>query len=174
MDHGSFENLFREFFPSLMSFAVKILGDEDDARDVVQKVFINLWEKRESVDLGTSLKSFLFTSVHKRSLHVIRDRKKFSGGDMPEQDSGLDLTSMIETAELESRIMEVIGGLPARCREVFMLNRFEGLKYAEIAARLGISEKTVEHQMSKALKVLREKLASYLSLLLWLLLYALN
>lgn len=173
-DQGVFESLFRDFFPVLMAFAVKILGNEEDARDVVQKVFINLWEKREKLDLESSMKSYLFTAVHHRSLNVIRDRKKFDGNEMPEQDSGMDLPGMIEAAELETRIMEVIGGLPEKCRQIFVLNRFENLKYGEIAEKLGISEKTVENQISKALKVLREKLARYLAILVWLVLYALN
>ena len=85
-----------------------------------------------------------------------------------------DVSSQIESMELEEKIKEVIESLPGKCREVFELNRFDGLKYGEIAAKLGISVKTVEHQMSKALKVLREKLARYLTILLWLIMYGLN
>jgi RNA polymerase sigma-70 factor (ECF subfamily) len=174
LDERRFEGLFREFFPSLMAFALKILGDEDDAREVVHRVFINLWEKRADLDLSGSLKSYLFTSVHNRSLNVIRDRKKFSSGEIPDVSGEWDVSIQIETMELEGRIMEVIASLPEKCREVFQLNRFEGLRYTEIADRLGISVKTVENQMSKALKILREKLSRYLALLLWLVMNALN
>jgi RNA polymerase sigma-70 factor (ECF subfamily) len=174
LDEGSFEQLFRQYFPPLMTFARKILGDEDDAREVVHKVFINLWEKRKELDLRASLKSYLFTSVHNRSLNMIRDRKKFSQAEIPEIAGEWDVSSQIESMELEEKIREVIRALPEKCREVFELNRFEGLKYAEISERLGISVKTVENQMSKALKILREKLAGYLGILLWLVLFALN
>ena len=174
MDERSFEALFREYFTPLMAFARKILVDEDEAREVVHKVFINLWEKRQEIDLATSLKSYLFTSVHNRSLNVIRDRKKFTSEEVPEMAGEWDVSSQIESMELEEKIRSVIESLPEKCREVFELNRFEGLKYSEIADRLNISIKTVENQMSKALKILREKLMQYMTIVLWLLLYTLN
>lgn len=174
LDQGSFERLFREYFPPLMAFARKILVDEDDAREVVHQVFIIIWEKRQEIDLSQSLKSYLFTSVHNRSLNVIRDRKKFSSAELPDVAGELDVSSVIESMELEAKIMEVIGSLPEKCREVFEMNRFEGLKYSEIADKLNISVKTVENQMSKALKILREKLLKYMSILLWLILQSLN
>ena len=174
MDSSAFEELFRTYFPPLMAFARKILVDEDDAREVVQKVFISLWEKRERVDLTSSFKPYLFTSVHNRSLNVIRDRKKFSEEEIPDMAGDWDVSAQIETMELEQKIREVIDSLPERCRQIFELNRFDGLKYSEIASQLNISVKTVENQMSKALKILREKLAKYMMLLLWLVLNTLN
>lgn len=174
LNHNSFEKLFRSLFPSLMTFAKKILVDEDDAREVVHQVFISVWEKRQEIDLSQSLKSYLFTSVHNRSLNVIRDRKKFSSAEVPDVAGEWDVSSVIESMELEDKIMEVLSALPEKCREVFELSRFDGLKYSEIAERLHISVKTVENQMSKALKILREKLAKYLSILLWLILQNLN
>lgn len=174
LDRDSFEELFRSFFPPLMAFAKKILRDEDDAREVVHQVFISVWEKRQDLDLSLSLKSYLFTSVHNRSLNVIRDRKKFSSDEVPDVAGEWDVSSVIETMELEEKIKEVISSLPEKCREVFELNRFDGLKYSEIAERLNISPKTVENQMSKALKILREKLAKYMSILLWLIINTLN
>lgn len=174
LDSRSFEELFRNYFTSLMMFARKILVEEDDAREVVHNVFIALWEKREEIDLTTSLKSYLFTSVHNRSLNVLRDRKKFADEELPEVAGDWDVSTQIESMELEEKIMEAIHTLPEKCRRVFELNRFEGLKYSEIAQQLGISVKTVENHMSKALKILREKLIYYMTLLLCLLLHTLN
>ena len=174
MDRHSFEKLFREYFPALMAFSRKILVDEDDAREVVQKVFINLWEKREEFDLSKSVKSYLFTSVHNGSLNVIRDRKKFSAEEVPDMAGAWDVSAQIESMELEEKINEALASLPEKCREVFELSRFDGLKYNEIATQLGISVKTVENQMSKALKILREKLLKYLTLLLWLVMHTMN
>lgn len=174
LEGRNFEQLFRDFFPPLMAFARKILGDEEDAREIVHQVFINLWEKRNELDLSSSLKSYLFTSVHHRSLNVIRDRKKFSSEEVPEVAGEWDVSAQIEAMELEGKIREAIDTLPEKCREIFELSRFEGLKYGEIAGQLGISVKTVENQMSKALKILREQLGKYLTLLLCLLLYAMQ
>ena len=174
LEGRNFERLFRDFFPPLMAFARKILVDEDDAREVVHQVFIKLWEKRNELDLSTSLKSYLFTSVHNRSLNVIRDRKKFASGEVPDVAGEWDVSAQIESMELEGKIREAIDSLPDKCREIFELNRFEGLKYGEIARQLDISVKTVENQISKALKILREKLGRYLTLLLCLLLPSLN
>jgi RNA polymerase sigma-70 factor (ECF subfamily) len=174
MDSSEFERLFKEYFKSLMAFSRRILGDEDDAREVVHQVFIKLWEMRNDLDLSTSLKSYLFTSVHNRSLNVIRDRKKFSSEEVSENPGEWDVSAQIEAMELEEKIREAIDGLPEKCREIFELNRFHGLRYNEIAVQLEISVKTVENQMSKALRILRNQLAKYLTILLWLILFALN
>jgi len=165
MDNSAFEELFRTYFTPLIAFARKVLKDEDEAREVVQKVFISLWEKREEIDLTSSLKPYLFTSVHNRSLNVIRDRKKFSEEEIPDVVGDWDVSAQIEAMELEQKIRETIDSLPEKCRQIFELNRFDGLKYSEIASQLHISIKTVENQMSKALKILREKLAKYMILL---------
>ena len=174
MDEKSFEDLFRTYFSPLMSFAKKILSDEEDAREVVHQVFVNLWEKKEKIDLSEPMKSYLFTSVHNRSLNMIRDRKKFSSEEVPEMAGEWDVSAQIESMELEEKIAESLQSLPEKCRQVFEMNRFDGLKYAEIAQQLNISIKTVENQMSKALRILREKLLKYLTLLLWLILQTLN
>jgi len=174
MDKHAFEELFKKYFPSLMAFSRRILVNEDDAREVVHQVFINLWEKGGEIDLSTSMKSYLFTSVNNRSLNVIRDRKKFSSEEVPELAGEWDASALIESMELEEKIRSAIDSLPEKCREIFELNRFEGLKYAEIAGHLDISVKTVENQMSKALKILREQLAGYLKFILWLILFAMN
>lgn len=174
MDQSSFEELFRTYFTPLMLFARKFLVNEDDAREVVHKVFISLWERREDMDVSSSLKSYLFTSVHNRSLNVIRDRKKFSDEELPEVAGDWDVSTQIESMELEEKIREAIQSLPEKCRQIFELNRFEGLKYSEIAQQLDISVKTVENQMSKALRILREKLIHYMTILVWMLLHTLN
>jgi len=174
LDSTEFERLFREYFNALMAFSRRILGNEDDAREVVHQVFVKLWEMRDEIDISTSLKSYLFTSVHNRSLNMIRDRKKFSSEEVPEIPGEWDVSAQIEALELEEKIQEAIDGLPGRCREIFELNRLNGLRYHEIAVQLEISVKTVENQMSKALRILRDQLAKYLTILLWLIVYALN
>jgi RNA polymerase sigma-70 factor (ECF subfamily) len=138
----------------------------DTAKEITHDVFLNLWEKRNDIDSGTSLKSYLFTSVYNRCMNYIRDNKKFYRDEqifkILEQEAESVPRDLLEEQELESTIIEAMNSLPDRCREVFMLNRFDGNKYAEIAEKMGISVKTVETQMSKALRILREKLINYL------------
>lgn len=174
MTATSFEMLFRKYFPALMAFSLKYLPNEDDAREVVHHVFINLWEKRDTLDTSFSLKSYLFTSVHHRSLNMLRDRKKFDYETIPDEGTEYDAQKQVEALELEDQIGIIIESLPEKCREIFKMNRFEGKKYGEIARSLGISVKTVENQMSKALRILREKLVHYLSFLLWFMFNAIN
>jgi RNA polymerase sigma-70 factor (family 1) len=171
LDRGAFEAVFRQFFPALMTFARKYLQDEDSAREVVHIVMINLWEKREAIDASESLKPYLFKAVHNRCLNVLRDRRKFSEELVTEPLSDRDVQEQMELMELNIRINQVIDSLPERCKEVLEMNRFEGKRYKEIAEILGISVKTVENQMSKALKILRDQLASYLTVLFWVFLF---
>jgi RNA polymerase sigma-70 factor (ECF subfamily) len=178
LDKKAFEALFRTFFPSLVLFAKKFVPDQDTAKEIVHTVFLNLWEKRQQVDTGSPLKSYLFTSVHNRCLNYIRDQKKFDRDeahfqrlDSTEFSNGVD---RLEEQELEQRICDALQALPEKCREIFMLNRFEGLKYAEIAQQLNISVKTVETQMSRALRILREKLIDYLGMIILFILTHLN
>jgi len=146
-----FEALFREHFTGLCYFARKYTGDLDSAREIVHTVFIRVWENRSEFDWEKPVKSYLFTSVYNRSMNYIRDNKKFlNHDDAQRQNLVVDESAYsdhLETAELESRIWQVINSLPEKCKEVFVLNRFEGKKYAEIAEHLNISVKTVETQM---------------------------
>jgi len=166
LDKSAFEKLFKTLFPSLAHFARKYVPDNDTAKEIAHDVFLNLWEKRENIDSSTSLKSYLFTSVYNRCMNYIRDHRKFNRDeqifDILEQEEQSVPHDPLEEQELESRIIESMNSLPPRCKEIFMLNRFEGINYAEIAEKLDISVKTVETQMSKALRILREKLIDYL------------
>lgn len=173
-DENEFEDLFRTYFSSLCFFSMKYVPDLDTSKEIVHTVFIKLWERRNDMEKGSSLKSYLYASVHNRSLNYIRDRKKFRTGEVKDEDfssytntEGLD---GMENMELESRIVSLIDELPEKCRVIFKLNRFDGLKYQEIADKLEISVKTVEAQISKALRILREGLKTYLIsflILLW-------
>jgi RNA polymerase sigma-70 factor, ECF subfamily len=169
-----YEELFRTYFAGLCCFARKYVPDPDDSKEIVHSVFVNIWEKKEEFDFDKPAKSYLFTAVYNRCMNHIRDRKKFviNRDDVfPEhQDESTVNTDHLEVAELESRIWKVINSLPEKCKEVFILNRFEGKKYAEIAEHLKISVKTVETQMSKALKTLREGLTDYIHLFIFLIL----
>lgn len=172
LDKAAFEELFRSYFTPLCSFAQKYVNDLDEAKDIVHNVFINLWNKRDEVDMETSLKSYLFQGVYNRSLNFIRDHKKLVQFDAPQSESALnqyvESKDHLESREAESRINRALDDLPEKCREIFLMNRFDGLKYREIAEKLNISIKTVETQMSRALKTLRERLSDMIILLIYL------
>ncbi len=171
LDKGTFEDLFRSYFAPLCSFAQKYVRDIDEAKDIVHNVFINLWNKRNEVDLNTSLKSYLFQGVYNRSLNYIRDHKKLVQFNTPQSEAELgkyiESRDHLESSEAEGRINRALDALPDKCREIFLMNRFDGLKYREIAEKLNISIKTVETQMSRALKTLREKLSDMILVLIF-------
>lgn len=172
LDKAAFEELFKSYFTPLCSFAQKYVNDVDEAKDIVHNVFINLWNKREEIDMETSLKSYLFQGVYNRSLNFIRDHKKLVQFDTPQSVAELnqyvESKDHLESNEAESRINNALDDLPEKCREIFLMNRFDGLKYREIAEKLNISIKTVETQMSRALKTLRERLSDMIILLIYL------
>jgi RNA polymerase sigma-70 factor, ECF subfamily len=170
LDHTSFEELFRSHFTGLCFFAQKYVKDYETAKEIVQDAFISLWEKRETIDMERPVKSYLTMVIHNKCSNYLRDNRKFDQYilnienllEVPEYD-GAD--SMVEN-ELKQKIDLSIAELPEKCREIFVLNRYENLKYQEIANKLQISVKTVETQMSKALHHMRVRLAEYISVFL--------
>lgn len=163
-----YETIFRELFKPLCLFAMKYTGDWEESRNLVHEVFISIWEKFDTLPPGTQHRSYLFTAVRNRSLNYLRDKKKMVSLEEVHGEAFSETNTTAETAELEQLIEAAIQSLPEKCREVFEMNRMEGLKYSEIADKLGISIKTVEAQMSKALHVLREHLREFLTILLFI------
>lgn len=160
--------LFAKYFAGLCIFARQYVFDNDKVKDIVHDVFINIWEKGELYEEEVLIKSYLFTSVKNRCFNFLRDNKKFSSHeDYMDYDSAISTPQPMETNELEAIIKKEIENLPDKCREVFMMSRFEEKKYSDIALQLDISVKTVEAHMSKALKILRENLSPYLELILF-------
>lgn len=163
----AFEHLFKTHFKGLHGYACVLLKDTHLAEEIVQNVFVRLYEKSASIRIETTLEGYLYRSVYYeclnhrkhekvRSVHrayAARQQEQFS----PEPEGGAHRT-------LEERLHKALEELPEHCRTVFQLSRFEGLKYQEIARHLGISVKTVENQMGKALRILRLRLAEFLTL----------
>lgn len=169
-DEKAVESLFKSLYQRLCNYANTILNDIDESEEVVQQVFVQLWEKRETMEITTSVQSYLFRAVRNTSLNKIKHAKV-------RQIYAEEVTAMAQQSEpatvttfhneLQNQIHVAIESLPEQCRLVFKLSRFEELKYAEIAEQLGISIKTVENHMGKALKLMREQLKDYLTV--WLL-----
>ncbi len=165
-DIKAFETLFREFYAPLVSFAYGFVNDRDTAEEMVQDFFYHYWKNRESLEIKVSLKAYLFSSVKNFSIKFLEKqqvRRRYAER-MLAQTEEAEATSFIDemgARELQQEIDRALGALPERCRTIFKMNRYQGLKYHEIAEALSVSVKTVEADMTRTLKVLRQSLASY-------------
>ena len=168
---AAFEAAFKSNFKALHAYAHSVLQDELMAEEIVQNVFLKLWESRERMTIHTSLRAYLYKSVYHESLNYVKHKKvqrKYMEEAMAEQ-KHRQADEMVGDSELRRQLHAALQRLPEKCRTVFQLSRFEELRYQEIAERLGISVKTVEAHMGKALKLLRLRLADFLPLLIVLL-----
>lgn len=165
-DEDTFEQLFKEYFRELHVYSFSVLRDWDLAEEVVQTLFLKLWENGSWKRVETSMKSFLYRSVYHESLNVLRQykvRRNYENSILYTMKNETEYAaSPVELNELEERIRISLNRLPEKCRTVFQLSRFGELKYHEIASQLGISVKTVETQMGKAIRMMRRDLKDYL------------
>ncbi len=161
----AFEVIFRSHYPQLVGFAEAMLRARAPAEDAAQDVMLELWRRRQEIVLETSLRAYLIRATRNRALNQIRHRRVAERVRPAAQGPKAAPSADQELAEQELRAAAeaAVRDLPERCREVFELSRVHGLKYAEIAQVLGISIKTVETQMGKAIRVLRERLAPWVS-----------
>ena len=166
-DPAAFEALFHAYHAPLCAFAYRYLGARDLAEEIVQEIFLFVWERREVLEVRTSVKSYLFTAVRNAALsylrheHVVRRREAEIVELFDGPNAGADEEAA--AAETLAAVQRAVGRLPERCRLVFTLQREQGLTYAEVAEVLGISPKTVETQMGRALRSLRTALAGFRS-----------
>ncbi len=171
-DIKAFELLYNEHYNSLCHFAQRFVFDLDTAREIVQDVFVRIWEKRGSLPVENSLKTYLYTSVRNKCLDHLKHMKieyEFEKMRIRElRESGNNSLNTIDhpldgliTKELEKTIKDAIENLPDKCKEIFKLSRNKGLKYREIAEERNISVKTVETQMSRAIQSLKKELSSF-------------
>ena len=165
----AFDFFFNYYYSGLCVYAQKvILLREEEVKNLVQDVFLKFWHDREKLTIHTSVRSYLFVSVKNRCFDFIKkSNKEQKFQELTDKDDIEDNTfDSYVLSELEALFNESLKKLPERCREIFELSRFQGLKNGEIAAKLNLSEKTVENQMTKALRILRTELRDYLPLFL--------
>lgn len=169
-DEQAFELLFRKYYVRLCGFSNKFLRDPEEAREVVQEVFTKIWEGRDYIDPDDSLNAYLFKITQNISINKLRRKhvewKYFEIYKLVYIDnSEITPYESLLAQELNENVISAISKIPPKCKRVFELSRMEGLKYYEIAIALHISIKTVDAQMSKALKILRLELKDYLKML---------
>jgi RNA polymerase sigma-70 factor (ECF subfamily) len=161
-DIKQFEKLFRFSYVSLVTYAMTLIKNKDTAEEIVQDLFFRIWQDKEKIKIESSLNGYLFRSVHNRCLHHIEHHKvveRYEKEMSYAQESGSESPAdILYYKELQGRITRILEKLPEQCGKIFCMNRFDGLKYREIAEKLSISVKTVEANMGKALKEFRKAL----------------
>ena len=163
--YSQFENLYKQHYQALVNFAMNMVNDSDAAKDIVQEVFVRLWKRREKIEFGPYIKSYLYKAVSNTSLNHLQSNKKRLQIFQTLIDRSpiiKDGPNEMEKKEFQHKVREAIDKLPPKCRVIFILSKHEGKKYREIADELNISIKTVENQMGIALKRLREDLKKYM------------
>lgn len=172
-DRAIFEEVYRLYYTPLCFYCARYVGDIDEAEEIVQNLFFKVWLNRDSMDISNSLKSYLYRSVQNHSLNYLNQnilKKKYILDKKHLLTANYDTGQQrLEDEELQKLLKRALLQLPEKRRKIFELSRFNGLKYNQIAEQLTISVKTVETQMTKALKHLREVFKEYIPLIavLW-------
>ena len=164
-NYSAFESLFRKYYPVLCAYAHRFV-ELDDVEDVVEDCMVWLWEKRESLVINTTLNQYLFSMVRHKALNVLT-RKGIADKAAAWYFSSLKDRSMMDidqyqVEELKKRIQEGIQSLPESYRNAFVMHRFQGLSYKEIAEENNVSVKTIDYRIQQALKIMRKHLSDYL------------
>ena len=162
-DEAALSVLFDTYYEKLYLFAEKNIYDSDKAHDIVQDVFLKIWENAERLELTSSIQHYLFASVRNGCLNYLkslqiedRNNRKYAEAYIESQN-----VDMVDDEELLARVRQVLDELPEKCREVCLLRFVEGYKYAEIAARLDMNENTVKAQLHRGMERLKQAFATY-------------
>lgn len=169
-----FEHLYKLYFPKSVFFANQYLNNQEDAKEIAQETFVTLWEKRHDLKNELNIQSYILTITRNKCLNILRKRiaeQKYTNTLEARENRTNYLALRDESAnpihfqELEQLINETIAEMSPKLQETFRLNRIEELTYEEIAKQLGVSVKTIEYRISKALFLFKVKLREYLSLI---------
>jgi RNA polymerase sigma-70 factor, ECF subfamily len=165
-EERAFQDLFRKYYSAMCSFACQFLKDSELAEETAQDMFVKIWEKRETLNIDTSVRHYFFRSIRNHCLNQIQHekiKKKYAGMVLENSHQEINPEHFYIEVDLIQRIEKSIDSMPPKRQEIFRLSREQGLKYKEIADTLKISVKTVEAQMGLALKYLREELKDFSS-----------
>jgi len=164
-DRESFTQVFRHYYSPMVRFCIRYVADSDIASEIVQDLFVKLWSNREKISFNTSFESYMLTSVRNSAITYINKERAHNETHLrvfSEESDNTDPSETLQSNNLEESYRQILKDMPDKRREVFLASRYDGLKYAEIAEKLGISQKTVEAQMSAAIKQLKDGLKPYL------------
>jgi RNA polymerase sigma-70 factor (ECF subfamily) len=162
-DSGTFERYFKEYYKSFFLMACRYIKDRSQAEEIVNDVFLKLWDDGETIHIESSLKSYIYKAVINRCLNALQKNKREMAHQTDVEslpDEGYELRQ-IEENELKIKLYTAIDQLPEQCKKVFEMSRFEDLKQQEIADKLGISIKTVKNHITIALKQLSKSVENY-------------
>lgn len=152
-----FSEYYHAYYRQLCLHALHFLGDTNEAEDIVQETFVSFWDKRGQLESIKSVKAYLYTAVRNNCLTKIRDAKPtISLEELPAEDL-LSEEEQMERAEMEARIWKMIDELPERRREIFLMAKRDGMRYKDIAKQTGLTVKTVENHVLRAMQSLRAK-----------------
>ncbi len=169
-NRSALQAIFDQQYEPVCKAIYRFVQDPGLTEDLAQEVFVRFWEKRNQIQVDSNLNAYLRRMAVNEALAQLRKKTRYRADELPTHLPGQYAASADEqlaTAELSARITAAVNSLPPRCRAVFQLSRFEDKTYQEIADTMDISIKTVENQMGKALRILREKLGDYLTMLLF-------
>lgn len=166
--HGSYSILFQTYYKDLVLFAGTMIRDKSACEDIVQNIFLKLWNERETLEIETSLKSYLLRAVRNSCIDFIRHKKIVDNyaNAIFAMDGDYTTEDYVLHSDLNKHLQKAILKLPEKQREAFVLSRFQDMKYKEIAKKLNIAERTVEDRISKALSQLRLELKDFLLLVI--------
>ncbi|WEK34084.1 MAG: RNA polymerase sigma-70 factor [Candidatus Pseudobacter hemicellulosilyticus] len=163
-DIKAFEELYNRYWTDLIDAAYRRLQSRQKAEDIIQDIFVSLYQKRHTLDINVSLKAYLYQALKFKVLNVFRDeftrsacRKEIFFSEQCKNDSA----EYCDARELNSRIGQILSALPDKCREAFLLSREQNLSNKDISAGMNISVSTVEKHVGKALRILRNNLREY-------------
>lgn len=166
-DKKSFELLFKQLYTPLVHYAHRLIGDQDESEGIVQQIFLSIWEKKEQLEIVGPVENYLYRATRYRCINYIKlelpKKKQLDPIEFANKIQSEESDSVMQDKELTQAIQNAIDSLPVKCKEIFLLSRYSGLTYQEIADELDLSIKTVENQMTIALKKLREQLKSYIN-----------